>query len=101
MPTLLSAIAQPTRQAILRLVWEHELSAGDIAAHFDVTFGAISQHLRILREVDAVSVTRSGKTRLYTANRASLGPLATHLQSVWSIHLTTLKNLAEAEEMTK
>src|SRR6185503_8094045 len=94
---LLSAVAQPHRQQILFLVWQRERAAGDIAAHFHLTFGAVSQHLRILRDTGAVSMTKRGRQRFYRANRNALGPLAQHLAAMWTRQLTELKRLAEAE----
>jgi DNA-binding transcriptional ArsR family regulator len=46
--TVLKAIAEPRRQEILRLIWQRERAAGDVAAHFDISRPAISKHLRIL-----------------------------------------------------
>ncbi|HYY03003.1 MAG TPA: ArsR family transcriptional regulator, partial [Gaiellaceae bacterium] len=43
----LRAIAAPRRRQILTLVREDELSAGEIASHFDITRPAISQHLNV------------------------------------------------------
>lgn len=91
-------VAQPVRRRILRIVWDEERAAGDIAALFDVTFGAVSQHLRVLREVGAVEVRKEGRMRYYRARRQALGPLALYLESLWSSHLDDLKTLAEAEE---
>ena len=48
MDAALKALAEPRRRDILRLVWSQELAAGEIAARFDVTRPAISQHLRVL-----------------------------------------------------
>ena len=50
MDLALKAIAEPRRRAILRLVRADELSSGEIAAQFDVTGPAISQHLGVLKE---------------------------------------------------
>ena len=71
----LQVIAEPRRQKILRLVWSKELAAGQIADHFDVTFGAVSQHLAVLRRAGFVSVRKDGNLRYYTADREALGPL--------------------------
>lgn len=71
----LKLLAEPRRQAILRLVWDRERTAGEIAAHFAVTRPAISQHLRRLLEGGLVHVRRDGTKRLYTAERARLEPL--------------------------
>jgi DNA-binding transcriptional ArsR family regulator len=94
----LHAVAEPRRREILRLVWDAERSAGDVAAHFDVTFGAVSQHLGVLRKAGLVSVRKDGNRRLYRADRAALGPLAAWLESMWSAELDTLAALAEQVE---
>jgi DNA-binding transcriptional ArsR family regulator len=94
----LRAVSEPRRQQILRLVWDRERPAGDIAASFDVTFGAVSQHLRVLHDAGLVSVRRDGRRRLYRARREHLGPLADVLEGLWRDRLKDLKALAEAEE---
>jgi len=98
MGSTLSAIAEPSRQRILQLVWNRERSAGEIAAVFDVTFGAVSQHLRVLREAGVVEVRAAGARRWYLANRKALGPLAAALEQMWDEKLATLKRHAEEEE---
>ncbi|HMK73790.1 MAG TPA: metalloregulator ArsR/SmtB family transcription factor [Myxococcaceae bacterium] len=98
MPELLQVLAEPRRQEILRLVWTSERAAGDIASQVDVTFGAVSQHLRILREAGLVTLRKDGRRRLYLANPGALGPLAEHLQTLWRSRLHRLKQLAESEE---
>jgi DNA-binding transcriptional ArsR family regulator len=97
-PDILQVVAEPRRQEILRLVWDGERAAGDIAGRMDVTFGAVSQHLRVLREAGLVTLRKQGRHRLYVANPKALGPLAEHLQSLWKSRLYRLKQLAEAEE---
>ena len=68
----LKAIAAPRRREILSLVRADELSAGEIAAHFDVTRPAISQHLTVLKEAGLVSERRNGTRRLYKARPEGL-----------------------------
>ncbi|MET8124368.1 metalloregulator ArsR/SmtB family transcription factor [Streptomyces sp. NPDC005065] len=92
------AVAEPRRREILRLVWDTELSAGEIAGRFDVTFGAISQHLKVLRDSGLVTLRQDGKRRFYRAEREAMGPLADYLQSMWATRLDTLAELAEAAE---
>lgn len=89
----LQVIAEPRRRTILGMVWNKELAAGDIASDFDITFGAISQHLAVLRESGFVDVRADGNRRLYRANKEALGPLRAVLESMWS---ETLDNLEEA-----
>jgi|SRR5215208_1416123 len=94
----LAVIAEPRRQSILRLVWDADRTAGDIAKEFDVTFGAVSQHLRVLKDAGFVSMTKRGRHRIYRANPTALGPLAQHLEAMWTDRLSDLKRLAESEE---
>jgi|SRR3954449_9997624 DNA-binding transcriptional ArsR family regulator len=98
MPDPLATLAEPNRQRILQIVWDEEKSAGEIAREFEITFGAVSQHLRVLRVAGFVSMARRGRHHFYKANRAALGPIAQHLESMWYARLSHLKQLAEAEE---
>ncbi|MCH8026328.1 MAG: winged helix-turn-helix transcriptional regulator [Chloroflexi bacterium] len=72
MDLALRAIAEPNRRKILRLVQDTELPAGEIAAHFDVTRPAISQHLRVLKTAGLLSERRQGTQRLYRARPEGL-----------------------------
>jgi DNA-binding transcriptional ArsR family regulator len=90
-------IAEPRRRAILRLVWDRELSAGDIAERFDISFGAVSQHLGVLRDAGYVSVRRDGNRRYYAADKVALGPLRPALESMWTATLDDLARAVEAE----
>jgi DNA-binding transcriptional ArsR family regulator len=94
----LQVVAEPRRREILRLVWDDELAAGNIAACFDISFGAISQHLAVLRESGFVSVRRDGRSRLYRADLAALGPLRPMLERMWGASLDKLVTLIEEEE---
>jgi DNA-binding transcriptional ArsR family regulator len=96
----LQVIAEPRRREILRLVWDEEVAAGDIAARFEVSFPAVSQHLAVLREAGFVSVRRDGTRRLYRADRDRLGDLADVLQRMWAGTLDQLAALAEEAETT-
>src|SRR5215471_16010766 len=86
----LQVIAAPRRLRILELVWDRELSAGDIAAEFDVTWSAVSQHLRVLKAAGFVVERREGTSRFYRTDQAALGSL----RSVVEDH-------AEAEQRDK
>lgn len=91
-------LADPTRRRILELVWNSELPASKIAAEFETTFGAVSQHLARLRAAGVVTVRRDGKQRLYRADRARLGPLAVMMEAMWNEKLAALQYLAETEQ---
>ena len=107
MPTQLAvrdpllALSSPRRREILRLVWTEERSAGDIAGAFEVTWPAISQNLRVLKDAGLIKERRVGTSRLYRADRAALKPLESYLRGMWSRNIDRLRLLAEAEERGK
>jgi len=99
MPTdLLRAVASPRRREILRLVWDQEMAAGDIARHFDISWPAVSQNLAVLRASGAVVERRDGKRRFYRTDQQRLGPLADVVRAMWSERLDVLAELAEQAE---
>ena len=93
--TVLKAIAEPRRQEILRLIWQRERAAGDVAAHFDVSRPAISKHLRILKEAGLLEERRVGTQRLYRARRERLADARRFLESFWDEGLAAIKRSAE------
>src|SRR5579871_4381702 len=101
METALKAIAEPHRRQILSLVRDEELSAGEIASHFEVTRPAVSQHLTVLREAGLVDERRNGTRRLYRARPEGLAELKEFLDGFWDDRLEALKREAEREERKK
>ena len=97
----LRVIAAPRRLRILELVWDRELTAGEIAADFDVSWSAISQHLTVLKTAGFVAERRAGRSRLYRADKAALGSLRLVVEEHWRGSLDRLKDLAEAEQRDK
>src|SRR5437588_13073533 len=98
----MEAIANPRRRQILRLVWDGERSAGEIASTVDdVSWPAVSQNLRVLKTSGLIRERREGTHRYYKADRGALGPLALVLQQMWSRDLGRLKQLAEQETRGK
>ena len=94
-----SLLGSPRRQEIMRLVWTREQSAGDIhRAMPDVSFAAVSQHLRLLSDGGLVRSRRDGQRRCYAANREAVGPLADFLTKLWDDALWRLKLHAELEQ---
>jgi DNA-binding transcriptional ArsR family regulator len=94
---VLRALAEPRRRAILRLVARDELSAGDIAAAFEVSRTAISQHLTVLKNAGLLAERRDGTRRLYRARADGLAGLRALLDEMWSDALNTARRLVEAE----
>jgi DNA-binding transcriptional ArsR family regulator len=94
----LRAIAEPRRRRILRLLWNAELSAGEIASRFEVTRPAISQHLRVLRSAGLITERREGTHRFYRARPEGLAELRSFLAGFWDERLERLKQAVEREE---
>src|SRR5213592_4696745 len=94
----LRAIAEPCRRRILRLVRDSELSAGEIASHFDVTRSAVSQHLRVLKDAGLLMERRNGTRRIYRIRPDGLAEIRDFIDGLWDIKLAALKRAAEAEE---
>jgi DNA-binding transcriptional ArsR family regulator len=90
-------IGDPTRREILRLIWDRERPAGEIADRFPVTFGAVSQHLGVLRDSGFVTVRPEGNRRFYRADQRAIGPLKAVLEAVWATSLDRLAAAVEAD----
>jgi DNA-binding transcriptional ArsR family regulator len=97
----LRALAEPRRRRILELVQAGELSAGEIAAHFEVSRPAISQHLTVLKGAGLLSERREGTRRLYRARPEGLDELRDFLEGFWTARLDQLKAAAEEAEAAK
>lgn len=94
----LKALAEPRRRQILRLLGARELSAGEVASHFEVSRPAISQHLGVLREAGLISERREGSRRIYSAMPERIEQLGDYLAEFWGEGLEALKRAAEEEQ---
>ena len=101
MEAVLRALSESHRRQIMELVGGEELSAGEIAAHFDVTRPAISQHLTVLKTAGLLSERRQGTRRLYRARPEGLAELHSFLEGFWTARLDQLKAAAEEAEAAK
>lgn len=94
-----SALADPTRRAVLDLLLNGKLAAGEIAQAFPVSRPAISRHLRVLRRAGLVRARRTGRQRFF---ELSVEPLKTvdmwldRYRSFWQTELSNLKRFVEA-----
>jgi DNA-binding transcriptional ArsR family regulator len=94
---VLRAIAEPRRRAILELVAQREMPAGEIAAQFEITRTAISQHLTVLKDAGLVAERRDGTRRLYHARPEGLDDVRQFLDETWASSLDVARRLVEAE----
>ena len=98
MDLALKAIADPTRRRILSLVWYDEQPAGAIAARFDMSQPAVSQHLKVLLEAGLVTLRREGTKRFYRADHRAMTAVRQLIEAFWDERLAALKHAAEAEQ---
>ena len=95
-----SALADPTRRAVIDLLRTGMRPAGEIARCFTVSRPAISKHLGILRRAHLVDERREGRHRLYQLNPEPLKAVDSWLEryrSFWVSNLADLKAFVEAE----
>jgi DNA-binding transcriptional ArsR family regulator len=96
--TALAALAEPRRRAILMLVRDEPHSVNEIAAHFDITQQAVSQHLQVLKEAGLVAVRPVGQRRLYAVRTEGLESARDLLAKLWPQSLETLKRAVEEDQ---
>ncbi len=97
----IAALVEPRRRQILALIRDEERTAGAIAAQFDVTRPAISQHLAVLRASGLVTERREGTRRWYRARPEGTAELRAWLDTFWDDGLARLAIAAEAEERSR
>ena len=91
------ALAEPKRRAILELIANEELSAGEIAQHFDVTRPAVSQHLTVLKSAGLIAERRDGTKRIYRIEPDGISELRRFVENLWSSALDTARRLVEED----
>ncbi len=76
-------------------MWDRELSAGDIASRFEVSWPATSQNLAVLRKAGLVTERREANRRYYRADPQALGSLQAALEEMWTQDLERLRAVVE------
>lgn len=74
-PDVFTAISHRARREMLDLLIEDKRSVGDIAAHFEMSRPAVSQHLRVLLDAGLVAEQRHGRERHYHFVPERLAPV--------------------------
>jgi DNA-binding transcriptional ArsR family regulator len=77
------ALADPTRREIIRLLGQDEMTAGELADHFEMTKPSMSHHFSVLKDADLIKSRREGQQIWYSLN-------TTVIQDVmrWALDLT-------------
>jgi DNA-binding transcriptional ArsR family regulator len=87
----LRALADPRRRQMLELVWDREQSPSDLAQRCRLSRPAASQHLKVLREADLISVRLEGNRRFYRVRADRLAELRAMLDEFWGSRLAGLR----------
>ena len=89
------ALAHPGRRTMLRLVWDQERPASELAEAAGLSRSAASQHLKLLREAGLVHVRVDATRRLYRADLDRVAEVAAMLDDFWATPLERLKAVTE------
>jgi DNA-binding transcriptional ArsR family regulator len=93
----LRALANPTRRAMLELVWDAERSSSQVADAVGATRPAASQHLKVLRDAGLVQVRVDGNQRLYRVDTGRLAEVREALERFWGARLGRLSDAIAAD----
>ena len=98
---VLVALANPTRRDVLDALRGGELTAGDLAARFDMARPSVSEHLRVLRDGGLVIERASGRNRFYSLTAEPLAGLVDWLspyERFWRGRITALSETLDRME---
>jgi ArsR family transcriptional regulator, arsenate/arsenite/antimonite-responsive transcriptional repressor len=80
--SIFTALADPTRRAILRLLRSESKTAGELASAFDLSKPTLSHHFQVLRESGLVRSERRGTRVVYTLQANALEELLAELMEL-------------------
>src|ERR1700737_745683 len=93
----LSALGDPTRQAIFERLADGPLAVGELAAGMPVSRPAVSQHLKVLKEAGLVTETPNGTRRIYRIDPSGIGARRDWLCQFWGGALDAFKDYADSD----
>lgn len=97
---LFGALSDSTRRGILERVSRVELSIGEIARHFDLTFGAISKHIKVLEKANLVAKRRRGKEQVVLIVPKTVNVARKHIERyarLWADRFDNLESILQEE----
>ncbi len=89
------ALGDPTRMAILERLRRGPLAVGEIARGLPVTRSAVSQHLKVLKDVGLVRRERAANRSLYRLDAEGIAGLRDYFERFWQESLQAFKQTAE------
>ena len=81
MKKLFKALDDPTRRAILEMLKEQDLTAGEIAEAFEISKPSVSYHLDLLKQADLVVSVKKGQFVYYSLSTSVLEEVIKWLMS--------------------
>jgi DNA-binding transcriptional ArsR family regulator len=94
-PEMMVALGDPTRQAIFDRLAEGPMPVGELAATLPISRPAVSQHLRVLKDVGLVVDRAVGTRRLYQVDPEGLLVLRAYLDQMWERSLAAFRQATE------
>ena len=94
---MLTALGDPTRQAIFERLTDGPLAVGQLADVLPVSRPAVSQHLKVLKDVGLVTDRQDGTRRLYSVDPDGLAALRAHLDGFWERSLAAFQQHANQD----
>lgn len=88
------AVSDATRRRVMDMLFQRDMSAGEIAAPFAISRPAVSQHLRVLSDAGLISFRRAGRERIYRLRAAPLRHVhdwVGHYQRFWAGKMLALE----------
>lgn len=101
---IFGSLADATRRDILKQVSKKQLSVGEIAKHYKLTFAAISKHLQVLQKAKLIVKHRQGKKQMVKSSPTTLRNAADYLQhyeAIWNQRFDRLDKLLQEEKINK
>lgn len=98
---VMEAIGEPNRRRVVEVLSAGERSAGEIAAGFDISRPAVSQHLGVLVGAGVLRVRSQGRRRLYSVNASALDEVGDWLEAQrgrWNTALDALERAMDEGE---
>jgi DNA-binding transcriptional ArsR family regulator len=93
-----AALAEPRRRAMLLLVRDRARSVNEIAAHFDISQQAVSQHLQVLRDAGLVAMKPEGQRRLYVVRPEGFESVRGFMAEFWPESLERLRSEVQSRK---
>jgi DNA-binding transcriptional ArsR family regulator len=94
----MTALGDPTRQAIFERLVAGPRAVGELAGELPVSRPAVSQHLKVLKDAGLVIDRKAGTRRLYQVDPQAVADLRAYFDAFWDQSLAAFRDRAEHKE---